>query len=73
MATDPKACHDYLSQARQLRAKAEEVDAFEQVANLRRGVWFGRGWQSVKAARPRPARSIQELHITTAHRQVDQV
>ena len=41
MATDPKACHDYLDLARQLRAKAEEVDAFEQVANLRRGVWFG--------------------------------
>jgi hypothetical protein len=41
MATDPNACHDYLDLARQLRAKAEEVDAFEQVANLRRGVWFG--------------------------------
>ena len=40
MATDPNACHDYLDLARQLRAKAEEVDAFEQVANLRRGVWF---------------------------------
>jgi hypothetical protein len=40
MATEPKACHDYLDLARQLRAKAEEVDAFEQVANLRRGVWF---------------------------------
>ena len=33
MATDPNACHDYLDLARQLRAKAEEVDAFEQVAN----------------------------------------
>ena len=40
MATDPKACHDYLDLARHLRAKAEEVDAFEQVAKLRRGVWF---------------------------------
>jgi hypothetical protein len=40
MATDPNACRDYLDLARQLQAKAEEVDAFEQVANLRRGVWF---------------------------------
>jgi hypothetical protein len=40
MATDPNACHDYLDLARQLRAKAEEVDALEQVANPRRGVWF---------------------------------
>ena len=41
MATDPNVCHDYLDLARQLQAKAEQVDAFEQVANLRRGVWFG--------------------------------
>jgi hypothetical protein len=40
MATDSNACHDYRDLARHLRAKAEEVDAFERVANLRRGVWF---------------------------------
>jgi len=40
MATDPDACRAYLDLARQLRAKAEVVEALEQAANLRRGVWF---------------------------------
>jgi hypothetical protein len=40
VATDPTACSDYLNLARQLRAKAEVVEALEQAANLRRGVWF---------------------------------
>jgi hypothetical protein len=37
IATDPDACCAYLDLSRQLRAKAEEVWAFERVAYLRQG------------------------------------
>jgi hypothetical protein len=40
MATDPGACRAYLDIARQLRASAEQAEAFARVANLRRGIWW---------------------------------
>ena len=46
MATDPDVCRAYLDLARQLRARAEQADAFARVANLREGIWWpapGRG------------------------------
>ena len=38
IATDPDACRAYLDLSRQLRARAEEVEAFERVAHLRQGI-----------------------------------
>ena len=46
IATDPDACRAYLDLARQLRARAEQAEAFALVANLRQGIWWpalGRG------------------------------
>jgi hypothetical protein len=46
MATDPDACRAYLDLARQLRARAEQAEAFALVSNLRQGIWWlvpGRG------------------------------
>jgi hypothetical protein len=40
MATDPDACRAYLDLARQLRARAEQAEAFARVANLRQGIWW---------------------------------
>jgi hypothetical protein len=40
MATDPDVCRAYLDLARQLRARAEQADAFARVANLREGIWW---------------------------------
>jgi hypothetical protein len=40
MATDPDACHAYLDLARQLRARAEQAEAFARVTNLRQGIWW---------------------------------
>jgi hypothetical protein len=40
IATDPGACCAYLDLSHQLRAKAEEVEAFERVAYLRQGIWW---------------------------------
>jgi hypothetical protein len=38
IATDPDACRAYLDLSRQLRARAEVVEAFERVAYLRQGI-----------------------------------
>jgi hypothetical protein len=46
IATDPDACRAYLDLARQLRARAEQAEAFALVSNLRQGIWWpapGRG------------------------------
>ena len=40
IATDPDACRAYLDLARQLRARAEQAEAFALVANLRQGIWW---------------------------------
>jgi hypothetical protein len=40
IATDPDACHAYLDLARQLRAGAEQAEAFALVSNLRKGIWW---------------------------------
>ena len=46
IATNPDARRAYLDLARQLRARAEQAEAFALVANLRQGIWWpvpGRG------------------------------
>ena len=40
VATDPEACRMYLDLACQLRAKAEQVEAFERAGALRQGIWW---------------------------------
>jgi hypothetical protein len=40
IATDLDACRVYLDLSRQLRARAEEVEAFERVKYLRQGIWW---------------------------------
>lgn len=39
-ATNPDACRAYLDLARQLRARAEQAEAFALVANLRQEIWW---------------------------------
>jgi hypothetical protein len=40
IATDPDVCRAYLDLAHQLRATAEQAEAFALVANLRQGIWW---------------------------------
>ena len=40
IATDPDTCRAYLDLSRQLRARAEQAEAFERVAYLRQGIWW---------------------------------
>jgi hypothetical protein len=39
IATDPDVRREYLEIARQLRARAQQAEAFALVLNLRQGIW----------------------------------
>jgi hypothetical protein len=53
MATDPDACRAYLDLSRQLRARAEQAEAFERIASLRHGILW-----------PAPARGDDDKSTT---------